>query len=75
MRFKKLMEILSASFEYTDNLQIRKTDEIVLRKLQTDGHIPDVIDEQKAAAKKKKRVLTPFVIKVTHDLICSNAFF
>jgi hypothetical protein len=34
MRFKKLIEILSLSFEYMSQIQIRRSDEPVLHKLK-----------------------------------------
>jgi len=76
MRFKKLVPIMCLAAEYVQDIKVRKSDEIVLKKLQT--LVPEVefakkqakdqtkAKKQKHAANKKpKLTISPYAVKNT----------
>jgi len=61
MRFKKLIEVITLSFEYVSQIKVRRSDEAVLLKLKPLLPTP----EEREVNRNKKKVLHPSVTKHT----------
>lgn len=61
MRFKKLIELISLSFEYVSQIKVRRADDAVLVKLKPLLPAP----EEREVNRNKKKPVPPFVTKHT----------